>query len=388
VSHYLAELVDYIGFDAADADRLRALHPVLEPHFAAVATRFYDALWKNPGASSVLSGPEQIERLRVTLIDWMSTGLLGPYDDRFYEKRSRIGRRHVQIGLAPQYMFTAMNVMRTAYIDHVSADLPAAEAHLALRSVHKLLDIELAIMLHHYQLDADDKLVARERRSQTEKFVAMQTMSAGLAHEVRNPLNAAKLQLELLERRLRREGGDPKLLEPTDLAQREIERLTALLNDFLTFARPSELHGQERDVAAIVRQVIELERVAAFAQRKELRLVAAPVTVVARVDASKIHQILLNLVRNAVEAVSPGGHVAVELLGDEGAFIIRVQDDGPGIPDEVRPRIYEPFFSTKEGGTGLGMSIVHSLVVLHGGTISIETSPRGTRFDVRIPLRA
>ncbi len=388
MSQYLAELIDYIGFDAADAERLRSLHPILEPHFRAVAIRFYDAVWKSPGASSVLTGPEQIERLRVTLIDWMSTGLLGPYDDRFYEKRSRIGRRHVQIGLAPQYMFTAMNVMRTAYHDHLTAELPPAEVSPSLRSLHKLLDIELAIMLHHYQVDSEEKLVARERRSQTEKIVAMQTMSAGLAHEVRNPLNAAKLQLELLERRLRREGDDPKLLEPTDLAQKEIERLTALLNDFLTFARPSELHGMERDVSAIVRQVIDLESVAAAAQRKELRLVGAPATLVARVDASKIHQILLNLVRNAVEAVAPGGHVAVELLGDEGAFVIRVQDDGPGIPDEVRLRIYEPFFSTKEGGTGLGMSIVHSLVVLHGGTISIDTSSRGSRFDVRIPLRA
>jgi signal transduction histidine kinase len=212
-------------------------------------------------------------------------------------------------------------------------------------------------------------------------------MSAGLAHEVRNPLNAAKLQLELLERRLRREHDDPKLLEPTDLAQKEIERLTALLNDFLTFARPSELNGHERDVAAIIRQVIELEHIAAMAQGKRLELVIAPPTLFAMVDAAKIHQIVLNLVRNGLEAISPGGHVTVELLALEGAFCIRVQDNGPGIPDEVKQRMYEPFFSTKEGGTGLGMSIVHSLVSLHHGSIEIDTSRRGTRFDVRIPLR-
>lgn len=388
MSQFLEEVIAYVEFGASDAEQLRLLHAFLEPHFPALATRFYDAVWKSPGASSVLTGPEQVERLRLTLIDWMSTGLLGPHDDRFYEKRSRIGRRHVQIGLAPHYMFTAMSVMRTGYHDYVFAELAPDAASTAMRSVDKLLDIELAIMLHHYQLDSEEKLVARERRSQTEKITAMQTMSAGLAHEVRNPLNAAKLQLELLERRLRRECDDPKLLEPTDLAQKEIERLTALLNDFLTFARPSELHAQERDVAAIVRQVVDLEHVAASAQRKDLRLVAAPAQLVARVDAAKIHQIVLNLVRNAIEAVGPGGHCEVELTPDEGAFVIRVQDNGPGIPDDVRRRIYEPFFSTKEGGTGLGMSIVHSLVVLHGGTIAIETSKQGTRFDVRIPLRA
>jgi signal transduction histidine kinase len=388
VSQFLEELIEYVKFDADDVVRLRALHPVLEPHFAAIAVRFYDAVWKSPGASSVLTGPEQVERLRMTLIEWMASGLLGPHDERFYDKRSRIGRRHVQIGLAPQYMFTAMNVMRTAYHDHVFAELPPDDARAAMRAVNKLLDIELAIMLHHYQLDSEDKLVARERRSQTDKLVAMQTMSAGLAHEVRNPLNAAKLQLELLERRLRRDGDDPRLLEPTDLAQKEIERLTALLNDFLTFARPSELHAQERDVAAIVRQVIELERVPAVAQHKDLSLVVAPAQLLARVDAAKIHQIVLNLVRNGIEAIHPGGHVTLELHLEEGAFVLRVQDDGPGIPEGVRQRIYEPFFSTKEGGTGLGMSIVHSLVVLHGGSIEIDTSSRGTRFDVRIPLRA
>jgi signal transduction histidine kinase len=388
VSQFLEELLAYTCLDAADAARLRALHPVLAPHFAAIAVRFYDAVWKSPGASSVLTGPEQVERLRLTLIEWMASGLLGPYDERFYDKRSRIGRRHVQIGLAPQYMFTAMNVMRTAYHDLVFAELQAREARDAMRAVNKLLDIELAIMLHHYQLDSEDKLVARERRAQTDKLVAMQTMSAGLAHEVRNPLNAAKLQLELLERRLRRDGDDPRLLEPTDLAQKEIERLTALLNDFLTFARPSELHAQDRDVASIVRQVIELEHVPAVAQHKDLSLVVAPAQLFARVDAAKIHQIVLNLIRNGLEAIHPGGHVTVELHVEEGTFVLRVQDDGPGIPDGVRERIYEPFFSTKEGGTGLGMSIVHSLVVLHGGTIEIDTSPRGTRFDVRIPLRA
>ena len=388
MSQILQELLAYTGLDDADAARLRALHAVLEPHFATVATRFYDAVWKSPGATAVLTGPAQVERLRLTLIDWMSSGLLGPYDERFYEKRSRIGRRHVQIGLPPQYMFAAMSVMRTAYHDYLVADLASGEAHVAMRAVDKLFDIELAIMLHHYQLDSEEKLVARERRSQTEKLVAMQTMSAGLAHEVRNPLNAAKLQLELLERRLRREGQDARLLEPTDLAQKEIMRLTALLNDFLTFARPSELHGQERDVTTIVRDVIELEHVAARAAGKDLRAVVVPETLVARVDAAKFHQIVLNLVRNAVEAVGPAGHVTVELQAEEGAFVLRVQDDGPGIADAVRRRIYEPFFSTKEGGTGLGMSIVHSLVVLHGGTILIDTSPRGTRFSVRIPLRA
>jgi signal transduction histidine kinase len=382
------ELLAYIEFDEADAAHLRALHPVLEPHFADIASRFYAALWANPGTAAVLNGPGQVERLRVALIDWMSTGLLGPHDARFYEKRSRIGRRHVAMGLHHRYMFSAMCVARTAYHDHVVQLFPPAEAAAIIRSVNKLLDVELAIMVDHYHIDSEQKLVACERRTHADRIVAMQTLTAGLAHEVRNPLNAAKLQLELLERRLRRSANDPQLVGPGELAHNEIGRLSRLLDEFLAFARPRRLKLKQHDVAAIVRGVTELEQVAAEARGVQLAITECPHQVIANVDAAKIHQIILNLVRNAIEAVYTGGHVTLALEGDDERIGIRVEDDGPGIPDEVRPRIYEPFFSTKENGTGLGMAIVHSLVMLHGGSIDLDTSPRGTRFDVTIPRAA
>ncbi len=384
----LDELLGYIGFTDADAQRLRALHPALQPYFADITGQFYAALWASPGAAAVLTEPEQTERLRVTLIDWMSSGLLGPYDARFYEKRSRIGRRHVAIGLHHRYMFTAMNVVRTAYHDHIVRLYAAEEAATTLRAVNKLLDIELALMVGHYQIDSEERLVERERRMQGDRLIAMQTLTAGLAHEVRNPLNAAKLQLELLERRLRRTTDDPRFIEPSELAQKEIERLTLLLNEFLAFAKPPELHTHDTDVSSIMRQVAELERVSAERRGAELRLVSCPEHLIALVDSAKIHQIVLNLVRNAIEAVSAGGHVELELEGNENSICIRVKDDGTGIPEAVIPRIYEPFFSTKESGTGLGMSIVHSLVTLHGGSIALDTSPRGTRFEISIPRRS
>ena len=386
MTSYLGELFAYVGFDDADRARLRALHPALAPSFPDIAARFYDAVWAAPGAAAVLSGPEQVERLRRTLVDWMSTGLLGPHDDRFYEKRSRIGRRHVALGLPHHYMFGAMNVVRTAYRDRIAALHPPDEAFAIARSVDKLLDVELAIMSRHYQLDSEERRIADERRHLADRLIAMQTMSAGLAHEVRNPLNAAQLQLELLERRLRRDGHESRFLEPTELAQKEMERLTLLLNDFLAFARPPDLHVQDHDVAAIVRQATEIERESAERRGAELAIAeAAPL--IAEVDGPKLQQVVANLVRNAIEAVPAGGHVSVALVPGAERFVIRVRDDGPGIPESIRDRIYEPFFSTKESGTGLGMSIVHSLVALHGGSIDLDTGPHGTRFAVAIPRR-
>lgn len=385
MSRFLEEVLGYIGLDAHEQQLLRELHPSLEPHFPAIAQRFYDAALANPGAAAVISGPEQIERLRCTLIEWMASGLVGPFDDAFYEKRSRIGRRHVQIGLQQHYMFTAMNVVRTAYTDRIIELYPIDKACEIVRAVNKLIDVELAVMLRHYQLDSEEKLVQRERRIQTDRLTAMQTLSSGLAHEVRNPLNAARLQLELLERRLRRSGDDPKLVEPIELANHEIERLTALLNDFLSFARPPELHVHEQDVIDICKHVVELER--PLAERRHIQLeLRAHAPLIVQVDSGKLHQIIQNLVRNGLEATPPGGHVEIAVEnGAPNAYHIRVTDDGPGIPPEVLPRIYEPFFSTKDTGTGMGMAIVHSLVAMHGGRIEIATSPTGTRFDIQLP---
>jgi signal transduction histidine kinase len=215
----------------------------------------------------------------------------------------------------------------------------------------------------------------------------MQTLCAGLAHEVRNPLNSAKLQLELATRRLRRGGDDPRLVEPVELASHELDRLTVLLDEFLAFARPNALDPHSQDVLAVVREVVERDRPVAERRGAELTFVAVPDPVVAEIDAAKVHQIVASLVSNALEAVTAGGHVTVAVVPANAYVHIRVSDDGPGIPAEILPRIYEPFFSTKEGGTGMGMSIAHSLVALHRGTIEVTSSRSGTTFDVAVPRR-
>ncbi len=383
-SSVLAEILTSVALDEADRARLVALRARLASQFPEIADRFYDRVRANPATAQLISDPEQVARLHATLIEWMSSGLLGPYDEAFSAKRSRIGRRHVEIGLPQHYMFTAMSTIRGEYDDRISALYDPAEARLVSKSVDKLLDVELALMLRHYQLDSEAKLVESERRVHSDRVIAIQTLSAGLAHEVRNPLNSAKLQLELLERRLKREGGDPKLVDPVDLANEEIERLTRLLNEFLAFARPPDLALGDHDVVAIARNVVTSDRMLCTQRGAALELEPHE-PLVARIDATKLEQIVHNLVRNSIEAVSAGGHVRVAVRGDDSHVNVCVEDDGPGIPAAIQARIYEPFFTTKDSGTGLGMSIVHSMVTLHGGTIAIESSSNGTRFDVAIP---
>ena len=385
VSLFLDDLLAYVALGDDDREELRKLHAVLEPYFSVIAKQFYAVALAHSETAAVIAASGDVAHLERTLVDWMSTGLLGPYDDRFCEKRSRIGRRHVEIGLPLRYMVTAMNVVRSEYQRLVALLLPSEQGVRAAIVANKLLDVELAILLHDYQLDSERELVAREQRIQAERLAAIQTLAAGLAHEIRNPLNAAMLQLELLERRLRGDGVTDRALEPCALARAEIDRLADLLHDFIAFTRPPDLHIAEYDLAAIVSEVVDAERALASQRRAALAFDAVPV--VAEVDALKVHQIVQNLVRNALEAVAPGGHVAVAVDACADLARIRIDDDGPGIPDAIRARVFEPFFSTKASGTGLGMSIVHSLVALHGGTVDLQSSSSGAHVVIELPRR-
>jgi signal transduction histidine kinase len=227
-----------------------------------------------------------------------------------------------------------------------------------------------------------------ERRARiAEKLAAVGTLSAGLAHEIRNPLNAASLQLQLLERRIKRLApDDPKLLEPIEMVQGELARLSHLVEDFLRFARPADLYVRRFDASSMVRHVIELQRPEAARMGIELRDELPEETLHVDGDRDKLQQVVLNVVRNAIEALEEtGGNVVVSLAwADNGMLRLRIADDGPGIPDDILSRIFEPFFSTKPMGTGLGMAICHSLVHQHGGAIEIRCEG-GTQVDILLP---
>jgi signal transduction histidine kinase len=239
-----------------------------------------------------------------------------------------------------------------------------------------------------------EKRALAHRAQMAEKLAAVGTMTAGLSHEIRNPLNAASLQLTVLERRLQRLPKDAQgpLLEPLTLVKDEIRRLDHILEDFLQFARPREFVAHPVDVASVVHRVLDL--LGGEAERRGVRLerdVDGAVPPVAG-DEERLRQVLVNLGLNALEAVREGGLVRVSCrlgepaTGGEPTVDVVVDDDGSGVPAESRDRIFEPFFTTKAKGSGLGLSIVHAIVTQHAGRLRVEESPAGgARFVVTLP---
>ena len=241
-----------------------------------------------------------------------------------------------------------------------------------------------SVQVYASGLDVTELRDLEDRTRLAERLAAVGTLAAGLAHEIRNPLNSAQLQLQLLDRRLRKRIDDSKLLEPIDLVRDEITRLSQLVSEFLDFARPSVLEVGECNMVELVQTVVELERPSASAYGVTLDLVMPEEPVVISVDRGKVQQVVLNLLRNAIEVLDQGGRVTVEVAPDGMGARVQVKDNGPGIPQDVINRIFEPFFSTKEKGTGLGMAICHSLVTQHGGDIRVH-SQDGAVFEVTLP---
>jgi signal transduction histidine kinase len=236
-----------------------------------------------------------------------------------------------------------------------------------------------------------EQLVDREALLQKrEKLAALGTLAAGVAHEIRNPLTAIKARLYTLRRMLSPAGN-----EDVTAITKEVDRLERIVRDVLGYARPADPARERVELSAWLREFAVFAEPEVSARGIAFSCTAAT-TAIARVDANQLRQVMLNLVRNAREALDGRpGRIAVALHREQASLhgrraavaVLSVTDDGPGIPLEIQSRLFDPFFTTKAAGTGLGLSIVARLVENLEGEIAFQSAPgSGTRFVVRLPL--
>jgi len=240
-----------------------------------------------------------------------------------------------------------------------------------------------AIIISGRDVTEERALAIRVR--QTERLAAVGTLAAGLAHEIRNPLNGAQLHLTFIQRAMAKAGEpNPDFDEAVGVVRGEIDRLSALVNEFLDFARPTRIDRQPVVLQELVTRVSRL--LVADAKQSKLELALPDGELVAHVDGGKIEQVLLNLLRNALDAAgeNAGGTVVCSVYRRPREAVIEVRDDGPGFAAEAP--IFDAFYSTKDSGTGMGLSICHRIIQDHGGYIRATSHPGATVFTVALPL--
>ncbi|GAB4362404.1 MAG: hypothetical protein Kow006_33650 [Gammaproteobacteria bacterium] len=218
------------------------------------------------------------------------------------------------------------------------------------------------------------------------KLAAVGQLALGIVHEIRNPLSAIRMNIQMIRKKLPAQGA---VQENFSMVDAEVLRLNRLLNDLLSFARPRPVNLQATDLVEVVERVVRLmgERLAAEGIELDTDL---PPRLVALGDAEQIEQIILNLVLNAIEAMEGTGgerRIVIGVRAINGSVEISVGDTGPGVAEEERDKIFDPFYTTKSSGGGLGLSTVQSIVLHHHGSVDVRNRPTGgALFTVRLPI--
>jgi signal transduction histidine kinase len=215
------------------------------------------------------------------------------------------------------------------------------------------------------------------------------TLVRGVAHEIKNPLNAISLRLETL--RLRISDEVPEAESEIDLVSDEVHRLDRVVRTFLDLNRPMELEIREFDPAQLAASVLEVMRPAATQAHVELRLTTEPRAFTVHADRGLIEQGLVNIINNAIQALGTGQSsdcgVSTTVKLNRGNCEIIVTDNGPGMPVDVQERIFEPYFTTKESGSGIGLAFTKRAMELHGGKVGVTSAPgQGTTMTLSFPV--
>ncbi|MBY0497334.1 MAG: response regulator [Cyanobacteria bacterium] len=402
---FFDEMKRYVGFTADDAARLASLAPVVEPHLPAMADRFYEQIPRHTEAAAVFTGGEaQIARLKLTLQHWARGLFSGVYGEAYAQERFRIGYRHVQIALPQRYVISAMHIVGRFLGELLDREIrDPDQRHRARGSLERIIILDLGLICETYfegsvreLKQLNDRLNSANRALQEANRVKADFL-ATTSHELRTPLTSIIGFSRLLV-----DGYVTDAAEQRDLladVHRSALHLLSLVDDILDLSRIEagrfEITVESVDIAALIAESAALTKVQADAKSLALRADAPGDLPLVRGDGSRLRQILLNVIGNAIK-FTDRGEVQVTAATDSDAthVVIGVADTGIGIAPEQQPLLFEKFrqldasHTRRHGGSGLGLAISKALIERMGGRIHVRSEGRGfgTTVTLTVPV--
>jgi signal transduction histidine kinase len=401
-------------YEVGDEDRknLAHLRPLLEKRADSLVAAFYRHLLSFQATRELLADPDVKDRLLVKQREYLLSLAEPTLDSDYFAQRLAIGTTHVRVGLEPRYYLGAyslyLRLLVPAILEHWQQE-PALGERIVL-SLEKLLMLDASVAVDSYIARREEGLAflnqelasasrdlerrfevehersreATARARAAEQLVSLATLVAALAHEIGTPMGVIRGHAELLESSVSDERGRKRL----HTIREQIDRISHIIQTLLNMARPGAREASPFDACALVRETL-----AFLAEKLRAHGIEARVELPARAmvlgSSDKLQQVLINLVINAVDAMSDGGKLTVRVAADPArSIVIRIRDTGHGMSPETQARIFEPFFSTKAPGrgSGLGLIVAREIVTDHGGSLEVSSAPgQGTEFTVTLP---
>jgi len=237
--------------------------------------------------------------------------------------------------------------------------------------------------------DISEKRWREARLRRAENLASLTTLTAGVAHEIKNPLGSIGIHIQLIQRMLKTQTkvSSNEVNSYLEVINEEVERLNKIVVDFLFAVRPMDMHPTESDLNSLLRDLIDFMQFELDQSGIEVAVALDQGLSKILLDEKFIKQAVLNMVKNAMNAMASGGHLVLstQVKGDE--VILRIIDDGDGMSPEVMAKIFEPYFTTKDFGSGIGLTLVYKIIKEHGGDISVVSQEaRGTTFTITFPI--
>jgi signal transduction histidine kinase len=300
------------------------------------------------------------------------------------------------LGLHAREIFDRSTVLGRALCDAFDAGVSLIQEEIVIetgRRIQASLDFiyddnttqGLGALLTLHDLESAEAIESEIELSR--RMAAIGRLTSGVGHEVKNPINAIVVHVELLKSKLT--GAGAPALRHLEVIEAEIHRLDRVVQLLVDFSRPVELQLREQDMRDVIGDVLALssEELSTHNVRLESRMPERPMVV--NIDADLIKQAALNVIQNGAQAMPEGGALRVILEEQRKFAVLRIADQGTGIPEDIREKIFDLYFTTKSGGSGIGLAMTYRILQLHYGSIEVESNPgRGTEFQLRIPLAA
>ncbi len=313
--------------------------------------------------------------------------------------------RNLILGLQAREIFDRSTILGKAVLDAWDAGVTLVQEEIVTESGHR---IEVSLDFIHDEggdgsggrlparsgeglgalltlHDQESVEVIENELELSRRMAAIGRLTSGVGHEVKNPINAIVVHLELLKTKLGQ--AQTPAMGHLDVIQTEIHRLNRVVQTLVDFSRPVELKLVEYDLSHVVADVVTLAAAELSTRGVILTGSLPPYPLIAKVDVDLVKQAVLNVVQNGAQSMPNGGRLEVVLLEDGKTAVIQVEDEGGGIPEELREKIFDLYFTTKSGGSGIGLAMTYRILQLHHGSIDVQSEiGRGSVFQLRIPL--